>query len=100
MKLTHLENSQPKHTHLTPFYSHTVKEIKLFKKKQGQLSILCQMPAGPGLLSSVGLSNTEDISQSWQAGLQVELGRLGQVCLFTKVIQLEQGGASLYLRLH
>lgn len=62
-------------------------------------SLLRQVPAGPGLLRSVGLSDAEHISQGWEAGLQVKLGGLCQVGLFPKVIQLEEGGASLHLSL-
>lgn len=61
---------------------------------------LRQVPAGAGLLCAVGLSDTEGVSQSRDAGLQVELRGLGQERLLPKVVQVEQGGTSLHLGLH
>lgn len=69
------------------------------KIKQFQHS-LRQVPAGAGLLCAVGLSDTEGVSQSRDAGLQVELRGLGQERLLPKVVQVEQGGTSLHLGLH
>ena len=61
---------------------------------------LGQVPACAGLLGTVRLGNAEGVSQGWDAGLQVQLGGLGEECLLPKVVQVEEGGASLHLGLH
>lgn len=58
------------------------------------------MSAGARLLCPVGLCNAEGVSQGRYAGLQVELRRLGQVCLLAKVVEIEEGGPTLHLSLH
>ena len=57
------------------------------------------MPARAGLLCSVGLGDAKGVSQCWDAGLQVQLGGLGQVRILSKVVEFEQSGAALHLGL-
>lgn len=58
------------------------------------------MPAGAGLLGSVGLGHAEGVAQGRYAGLQIELGGLSQVGLLAKVVEAEKRGAALHLGLH
>lgn len=58
------------------------------------------MSAGAGLFRSVGLSDAEGVTQGGYAGLQVELGRLRQVGLLSKVVQVKERGPTLHLSLH
>lgn len=58
------------------------------------------MSAGAGLLCPVRLGDAEGVTQGRYAGLQVELGRLGQVRLLSKVVEVKQRGAALHLSLH
>lgn len=57
------------------------------------------MSAGAGLLGPVRLGDAERVSQSRDAGFQVELGGLGQVGLLAEVVQTEERGAALHLGL-
>lgn len=60
---------------------------------------LRQVSAGAGLLGPVRLGDAERVSQSRDAGLQVELGGLGQEGLLAEVVQTEERGAALHLGL-
>lgn len=61
---------------------------------------LGQVSAGAGLLSPVRLRDAEGVTQCRYAGLQVKLGGLCQVRLFTKVVEVKERGAALHLSLH
>lgn len=61
---------------------------------------LRQVSAGAGLFCSVGLSDAEGVTQGRYAGLQVELGRLCQVGLLSKVVQVKERGTTFHLSLH
>ena len=58
------------------------------------------MSTGAGLLGPVRLGDAEGVPQGRYAGLQVELGGLGQVRLLPKVVEVKEGGAALHLSLH
>lgn len=58
------------------------------------------MSAGARLLGPVRLGDAEGVSQSGDAGLQVELRGLRQERLLAKVVEVEERGAALHLRLH
>lgn len=58
------------------------------------------MSAGARLLGPVGLGDAEGVSQCRYAGLQVELGGLGEVRLLAEVVEVKQCGATLHLSLH
>lgn len=66
----------------------------------GMSHSLRQVSAGAGLLRSVGLSDAEGVTQRRYAGLQVELRRLRQVGLLSKVVQVKERGPALHLSLH
>ena len=59
------------------------------------MGVLGQVATGVGLLGTEGLGQAVDISQGGKAGLQVQLGGLGQVGLLVVVVELEQGRTSL-----
>ncbi len=52
------------------------------------------------MFRSVGLRDAEDVSERGDDGLQVELGRLREVRLLAEVVEVEERGAALDLRLH
>ncbi len=64
------------------------------------LDSLSQVSAGARLLSAVRLRDAEGVAQRRDARLQVELRRLCQVRVLTEVVEAEEGGAALHLRLH
>ncbi len=66
----------------------------------GQRGSLSNMSPCPGMLGAVGHGDTEDIAKGGDAGLQVQLGRLGEIGFLAKVVQREECGPSLYLRLY
>lgn len=60
---------------------------------------LCQMTPSAALFSAVTLCDTEDITQRWNACLQVKLAALGKVRFLAKIVEFEQGGPAFYLGL-
>lgn len=62
------------------------------------MGIFGQMPSCPGLFRPVGLSNAITIAKWGKATLQVELGRLRQICRFTEEIQWKQCGTTFDLK--
>lgn len=64
------------------------------------LDSLRQMSACARLLCTVRLRDAEGVTQCREAGLQIELRRLRQIRFLTKVVQTEESGAALHLRLH
>lgn len=58
------------------------------------------MSPGARLLGSVRLGDGEGVAQRGYAGLQVELGGLREIRLLTKVVEVEERGATLHLSLH
>lgn len=58
------------------------------------------MSARARLLGAVRLRDAEGVAQRRDAGLQIELRRLRQIRILTKVVQTEESGAALHLRLH
>lgn len=45
------------------------------------LGVLGKMAACARLLGAIRLGNTEHVAHAWHNGLQIELGRLGEICL-------------------
>ena len=58
------------------------------------------MSARSGLLCSVRLRHAEDVSHRRHHRLEVQLRRLRQVSGVAEVVELEESGAALHLRLH
>lgn len=64
------------------------------------VGVLAQVPPGVTLLGAERLGNAEDVSKGGKAGLEVELGALGEVSLLSVVVEGEEGGSSLDLGLN
>lgn len=64
------------------------------------VSVFTQVSPGVRFLCSERLLNAEDISQTRETGFEVELRGLGEVSLFSVVIESEQSGSSFDLSLN
>jgi hypothetical protein len=76
---------------------------QLVKVQEGQLGldvrVLAQVPPRVTLLGAEALRDTEDVSETGQARLEVELGALRQVRLRAVVVEREQSRSSFDLGL-
>ena len=64
------------------------------------VGILAQMPACVTILCPKALLNTEYISKTWQAGLEIQLRTLRQICRLPIIVELEQCCAAFHRSLH